>query len=264
MSILCLHDKAQIEAFTRHHPLLHLYELGDLDDFFWPHTTWYALTDGETVQQLALLYSDLAMPVLLAHSEPESDSMPWFMEALLPLLPRRFYSHLSSDALPTLATAYHLEPHGRYDKMGLRHPAALTTIDTSAVSPLSIGDLHAINALYQASYPDTWFVPRMLETGRYYGIWDEAGRLTTIAGVHVYSPQYKVAALGNVTTHPEVRGRGLATLTCAKLCQELLSAGIETIGLNVRADNTAAIRAYQKLGFERVAEYGEYTLELRR
>lgn len=261
MSMICLHDKAEIESFTRRHPLLHLYELGDLDDFFWPHTTWYALTDGETVQQLALLYTDLSMPVLLAHSEPESDSMPRLMEALLPILPKRFYSHLSSDALPTLETAYHLEPHGRYHKMGLANPAQVTAVNTATVTPLAPADLDAIHALYQASYPDTWFVPRMLETGRYYGIYENS-RLLTIAGVHVYSPQYKVAAIGNVTTHPEARGRGLATVVCAKLCQALLAEGITTIGLNVRAGNTPAIRAYQKLGFEHVGEYGEYTLEL--
>lgn len=263
MSVICLHNKAEIETFTRRHPLLHLYELGDLDGFFWPHTTWYALTDGRHLHQLALLYSGLPMPVLLAHSEPETDSMPQLIEALLPLLPRRFYAHLSQDALPALATTYHLEGHGLYDKMGLTDTGRLTALDTSAIVSLSTADLDPINALYQAAYPDTWFVPRMLETGRYYGIYED-GRLLTIAGVHVYSPEYKVAAIGNVTTHPEARGRGLATMTCARLCQALLSDGIDTIGLNVRADNTAAIRAYQKLGFERVGEYGEYTVELKR
>ena len=46
MSLVCLHDKAVIEGFLRRNPLLHIYPLGDLDDFFWPHTTWYGLQDG--------------------------------------------------------------------------------------------------------------------------------------------------------------------------------------------------------------------------
>ena len=72
---------------------------------------------------------------------------------------------------------------------------------------------------------------------------------------------YKVAALGNIATRPDCRGRGLATIVTARLCQELLRAGMECIGLNVRSDNRSAVACYERLGFERVADYGEYTLE---
>jgi ribosomal protein S18 acetylase RimI-like enzyme len=41
----------------------------------------------------------------------------------------------------------------------------------------------------------------------------------------------------------------------------LLRAGIECVGLNVKADNRHALTCYEKLGFERVANYGEYSLE---
>jgi len=40
-----LYSKAQIEAFARRNPFHHLYELGDLDDYHWPHTTWYGWQD---------------------------------------------------------------------------------------------------------------------------------------------------------------------------------------------------------------------------
>jgi predicted GNAT family acetyltransferase len=102
----------------------------------------------------------------------------------------------------------------------------------------------------------------MLETGCYFGV-RRAGALVSVAGVHVFSGQYRVAALGNITTHPDFRGQGLATLTTARLCQELLRAGIECVGLNVKADNRSAIACYERLGFARVADYGEYTLEQR-
>jgi predicted GNAT family acetyltransferase len=69
-----------------------------------------------------------------------------------------------------------------------------------------------------------------------------------------------VAALGNVATLPEARSRGLATIACAELCRLLLGDGIDTIALNVRADNTAAIRAYEKLGFVHAADYVEVLL----
>ena len=34
-------DKAAIEAFLRRDVSLHAYSIGDLDDFFWPYTSWY-------------------------------------------------------------------------------------------------------------------------------------------------------------------------------------------------------------------------------
>jgi len=43
MKAVCLHDKSAIEQFLRRNTWLHLYELGDLDEFFWQYTTWYAL-----------------------------------------------------------------------------------------------------------------------------------------------------------------------------------------------------------------------------
>ncbi len=35
------------------------------------------------------------------------------------------------------------------------------------------------------------------------------------------------------------------------------------IGLNVKADNTSAIRCYEKLGFETTGSFGEFDVELK-
>ncbi len=72
---------------------------------------------------------------------------------------------------------------------------------------------------------------------------------------------YGVAVLGYVMTHPKWRQRGLGRAVCARLCQELVRSGIEYIGLNVKSDNDSAIKLYQNLGFEVVAEFGAYILE---
>jgi ribosomal protein S18 acetylase RimI-like enzyme len=72
---------------------------------------------------------------------------------------------------------------------------------------------------------------------------------------------YTVAALGNITTHPQFRGHGLVKVVSAKLCQALLQK-VEHIRLNVRADNQSAIACYTKLGFETIATYEEYCFEL--
>ena len=56
------------------------------------------------------------------------------------------------------------------------------------------------------------------------------------------------------------RARGRARDRRAALCHLLLADGIDVISLNVRADNRAAIRAYEKLGFAHAADYVEVLL----
>jgi len=37
---------------------LRIYSLGDLDDFFWPATTWYGWEDGGQLQEVVLVPTD--------------------------------------------------------------------------------------------------------------------------------------------------------------------------------------------------------------
>ncbi|WP_017316270.1 GNAT family N-acetyltransferase [Mastigocladopsis repens] len=256
---VCLHARDEIEAFLHRQPFVHLYELGDLDDFFWSYTIWYALKDSDSIRQIVLLYTGAELPVLLGFSE-DGDEMSKLLRSILHLLPKRFYAHLSSNTVAVFAQDYQIHSHGTFYKMALTNPSCLDKVATYSVEQLSHSDVHDLEALYQISYPGNWFDPRMLETGHYYGV-RQGSALVSVAGVHVYSPQYRVATLGNVTTHPDFRHQGLATKVCAKLCQSLLGS-VDYIGLNVKADNTGAISCYQRLGFEKIAVYGEYTLDL--
>jgi ribosomal protein S18 acetylase RimI-like enzyme len=254
MPVISLHDKDAIEHYLRRNTPIHLYELGDLDDFFWPYTSWYALEEAGQINELALLYTGLELPTLLAITE-NPPGMRRLLELLLPVLPGRFYAHLSEDLASVLAGVYRVDSHGLHYKMALVDPLRLETVDTSEAIALSTADVDELRALYRVSYPDNWFDPRMLETGFYYGIRRDA-RLVAVAGVHVYSPRYKVGVIGNVTTHPDYRGQGLAKTVCAKLCVELLKTA-DSIGLNVKADNISAIAAYKRLGFEVIGEFEE-------
>src|SRR5262245_27086017 len=134
MSAIVLHDKDQIAALLRQNVYLNLYSLGDLDDFFWNYTTWYAWREGEKLQAIILLYSDLDLPVLLAHSstknqggyksgvssqldETSGTPLQKLLRALLPYLPRRFYTHLDPGLEVVLAGDYQLDSHGEHYKM---------------------------------------------------------------------------------------------------------------------------------------------------
>ena len=274
MPAILLHDRDEIEAFLRQRPTLHLYELGDLDDFFWPYTTWYALREAGEVRALALLYTGTALPVLLSfiEEEPESSAVGKkassslaenacveLLHTIRPVLPRRFYAHLNPGLEAHLEADYRLTSHGVHLKMALTDRTRLVDIDTTGVVRLTSADRPALETLYEASYPGNWFDPRMLETDHYVGLWRD-GEIVSVAGVHVYSPRYGVAALGNITTHPRLRGQGLATRVTGRLCQLLLET-VGVIGLNVKGDNRAAIKCYAGLGFEQVAAYEEFMVE---
>ncbi len=261
MKTVCLHAKDQIEVFLRRHTFVHLYSIGDLDDFFWHYTTWYALTQEQQIKQIVLLYTGAALPVLLGLTEEPTDLMKELLRSLIHLLPKRFYAHLSGDVVTVLADDYQIKSHGLHYKMALTNTEGLVASDTSNVIPLSAAHKDELEELYRVSHPANSFDPRILETSHFYGI-RHGTPLVSVAGVHVYSRQYKVAALGNITTHPQFRGQGLATVVCAKLCQELLQT-VNHIGLNVKVDNISAIACYSKLGFEPVATYEEYSLELK-
>jgi ribosomal protein S18 acetylase RimI-like enzyme len=254
MPFVCLHDKGAIERYLREDVYLHIYSIGDLDDFFWPRTLWFGSKSSEELDAVALLYVGGSLPTLLALSE-HVHTMLRLLGSVEHLLPSNFYAHFSPGLESAFSAGYDFEPRGEHYKLALRDKAIAAEYDCSGVVPLVNSDLDELLDFYEKSYPGNWFDPRMLATGQYFGMRD-AGSLVSVAGVHVYSPDYGVAALGNVATLPSYRKRGYATQATAKLCQSLLQ-DVEHIGANVKATNKAALSCYQRLGFEVVATYEE-------
>jgi len=258
METVCLHDKKTIEFFLRKNTDLHIYGIGDLDDFFWPHTKWYGLKINDEIQAVVLLFTSLELPTLLALSE-NIDEMQKLLQSIIPNLPKHFYSHLSPGLETAFQINFKVETRSKHYKMALHDKSPIYKIDCSQAVPLASPDLEDILAFYKKSYPDNWFDSRMLETNMYFGLKLD-NKLVSVAGVHVYSEKYKVAALGNITTHPEHRSKGFSTIATARLCRELLKK-VDCIGLNVQADNPSAISCYKKLGFKIIASYGEFMIE---
>lgn len=258
--MIALHNKEQIKTFLQQNVYLHIYSLGDLDDFFWNYTTWYASRHNGTLNAVILIYFGQPLPVLLALSD-EVEPLKALLQSARHLLPARFYTHLSPGVEQTLGDGFKVEPHGRFYKMALLDASKLNRVDTLGAERLSVDDVEAVKKLFAVSYPGNWFDPRMLETGQYFGLW-RSGKLVSVAGVHVYSKAYGVAALGNITTHPTHRGCSLGTAVTARLCQSL-AGEVEHIGLNVNVNNQAAIRLYKKLGIEIIASYNEFMVTAR-
>jgi ribosomal protein S18 acetylase RimI-like enzyme len=261
MRLATLRDRDAIEAWLGRDAAVHLYELGDLDDFFWPSTTWYGLLDpAGAVRAIALLYTSTSLPVLVAMGRAQAvPEVSALLRALTPLLPERFYTHLVPGSSGALAQGFALESHGLHDRMVLVDRAQVDGVDVRSAARLSPADEPELAGFYARAYPGNWFDPRMLATGEYFGV-RRLGELASVAGVHVVSRRHRVAALGNIATAPSFRGQGLARIVTAAACQSL--AELDPIGLNVAVENTAAIDLYRRLGFARVACYEEHLATL--
>lgn len=261
--LISLHDRERIEAYLRQEPYVNIYSLGDLDGGQWPFTVWYGLADGDRLRALALVYTRLSTPTLLAlGGAGDQEHLRRLVGEMAPLLPPRLYAHLNLGLSDILAARYDVASRGEHYKMAWADRSRLGGVATDGVVRLGPGDAEELSAFYAASYPEAFFEPCMLEAGPWMAVRDRAGRLLSVAGLHVCSVAYRVAAAGTIATHPDHRSRGHARAAVAGLCREL-EGTMDHIGLNVKADNTAAIRCYRALGFEPVASYEECLLTLR-
>jgi RimJ/RimL family protein N-acetyltransferase len=257
--VLRVGDREQVAGLLGRDPALHAYELGDLEDLLWPDATFYRCAG-----QVALLYRGGVVPLVLALTSG-ADRQGWeaLLRGLVPVLPSRFEAHLSPGGRRVWAGVFRVRWWAAFRKMRLAGlPPQVPVPAGMGVSVLTDADVPGLRALYAAAYPGCWFDERLVGTGGYVGVRGPDGGLLSVAGVHVYSPRRRVAAVGNVATVPWARGRGLARLAVGVLGRRL-SESVEHVTLNVRADNRAAVRLYEGLGFVGFADYEEAGFSVR-
>ncbi|MBK8257591.1 MAG: GNAT family N-acetyltransferase [Polyangiaceae bacterium] len=252
---ILLHDRTAILARLADHRALNVYAVGDLDDAFFPYTSWFALEENGQLRQLVLMYMGASPPVIHAIAADREGDMRTLLKSMMGVLPRCFYMHITPSLLDVFTDEYTVTSRGLHRKMVLVDRDKLDQVDVSHAEPLTVANKREVTAFYEQAYPGNWFDPKMLETERYVGARVD-GRLVAAAGVHVFSHHYRVAALGNIAVLPTYRGRGIGSVVTAAACLHLLP-DCNTIGLNVHNDNTAAIRVYERLGFETVGMYEE-------
>jgi ribosomal protein S18 acetylase RimI-like enzyme len=222
------------------------YALADLDPTEAERCTW--ITDKESV---ILIYKGLDPAVLFVHGEPDQ------LRHLFGQVPPGNYLYMLKKPC-RLMLDRELEPtfEQRMWRMKLDQ-TNFPSVSTHGVERLGPEDLPAILRLY-GNFPDRpdAFHERQLANGPFFGI-RENKEIVSIAGVHILSRWGSVAAIGNVFTRPDRRGRGLATRASAAVVQAALEQGIRTIVLNVAMDNEAAIHCYRNLGFDPYCSYYE-------
>jgi ribosomal protein S18 acetylase RimI-like enzyme len=117
-------------------------------------------------------------------------------------------------------------------------------VDGPEVVELGAGDVPEMLDLARRTRPGP-FWRRTIEMGRYVGVRD-GQRLVAMAGERLRPPGW--TEVSAVCTAPEARGRGLASRLVEDLAARIAARG-ERSFLHVRADNTAAIGLYERLGF---------------
>ena len=250
-----LQDNAEILAFLRENTPLHFYSIGDLDPFFRPRSTYFGLREQGELRAVILLYDGpvTTLLVLGEYLRPLRN----LLRALLPQLPQRIYLHLSPGLESVLKERYRMQSAGLFTKMQLVNSAALDQVPVDNVIRLRPdNDEQEVQEFLDATYPGNWFDPTMLATKHYYGL-REQGRLIGVGGVHLFSAEYRVAAIGNIAVHPDWRNRCLGAAIVSRLCRELLQE-VDFIGLNVMVENQAALALYDRLGFKTTNHYGEF------
>ena len=126
--------------------------------------------------------------------------------------PRAAFVAARTEALPAVAASYKVDggpPMLRMwvDRTTFRpYPA-----NVARLLPVEIGDL---NRLYQLGFT-SWLPSSAIAEGVYYGVRSN-GKLVAAAGTHVVSADAKLAVVGNVLTHADLRGRGYAKATTAR------------------------------------------------
>lgn len=253
------HDKERLHTHFEKEPYLFGYHLGDLDDFYFPHCQWMvAYLDRAHIEEAVLVYTGLDTPTVLAFGL--SDLFGKLMNEAVSLFPDRFFGHYQENVRDILRSLYSEKPLGTHLKMVLRNFKP-SDASSGQIARLDQSHRDELQQLYDLAYPGNYFTARMLETGKYIG-WLEDDRIVSAAGVHVYSPRYNMAVLGNIATDPDYRGRGLAAKVTSHLSRELVEEGIR-VTLNVHHQNGAAIGCYESLGFVTEHKYEEGYFELR-
>ncbi len=259
-----------------------VYALADLQPELAPYCRWFVHDDG-AVYAVALLFDGLEPPILFAAGDP-----PALAAALTGVdLPAQVYLSVREEHAVPLAQwcDHHDVRHmwrmvwegARSEERGAddltRHPLCVTRQSSPVTGETGRGgddlqslnlqspnlslrrltgaDVPAVRALFAhggAFTPDA-FAAHQVEMGVFYGVEDERGALAAVGGTHIVDYTARLAAIGNMYTRPDCRGRGFASAVLAAIVANLQAEDVATIVLNVDQRNTGARRIYERFGF---------------
>jgi len=241
-----LHDKGEIYTFLAQDRYYAAYAIGDLEPGLFELCTWHVAVQDGRKTTLTLRFRGLRPPALFAMGSSEG-LVPLLREESLP---ERVYLTGRPGHLSPFQEAFSLGPVGDMLRMVLE-PGDFRPHDGRVIR-LSRRHLPSLQRLYRG---EGVFASYQLDSGVYCGV-EVGGELVSVAGTHLVSPTYQIAAVGNIFTHPSHRGEGYATVCTSAVVEELLSRSLEIV-LNVARSNEAALGIYKRLGFREYCPFIE-------
>ena len=236
-----LSDKDQIRSILQRDRRWCVYALGDLTPRMFNKCLWFT-------PDLTMVLHDYGTSILFAHGTGS------IREALEHVL---WPVHLQVQQAGLDEVAQHA------DVTNVKHMARMAwdggdTEIGDGVTRLGSTDVEALKRLYAdgestGESPD-FFYDSMVADGVFFGIYEGAD-LIAAAGTHLFAPDEHAAAIGNVYTRRDRRGRGLSRAVTKAVLHRLRY--LKTVGLNVREDNAPAIRVYESLGFVKHCDFRE-------
>jgi GNAT superfamily N-acetyltransferase len=244
-----LKDKHIILYYLEKDRLYAAYAIGDLEPQLFAQTTWVGAKETALLQALALYFRGLNLPALFLMGDPNG------LRAILEnaLCPEQAYLTCRAEHLTMTHDFY------AWDET---IPMWRMVLGSASFQPRK-GDCVRLTPAHSSQLTELYslgggigFSTTQIQYGVFFGIFMER-KLIAVAGTHLISANYGVAAVGNVFTHPDFRGRGYGTSTSSAVVSELLEIGIPDIILNVAQDNASAIRIYERLGFKNYCPFFE-------
>ena len=239
-----LHDTARIRRILEGRRAYAAYALGQLEPPLFRLTDW-RLGTGAANQALVLHSRGGLGNATFAMGESCA------LDAILTVHPGSRHTFLTCEVHHLDTVLLHFDLDQRQTMIRMQVTADTLRAAPGPVRRLRGADAREINRLYRTDGVPSFYSPRQIEEGVYFGT-EQEGQLIAVAGTHVISHDSAIAVVGNVYTHPTHRGQHLAQATTSAVTSQLLKFCREVV-LSVDPTNAAAVRAYERLGYVEVA-----------
>ncbi|HEX2398607.1 MAG TPA: GNAT family N-acetyltransferase [Mycobacterium sp.] len=235
-------DRRLLRTFLEQDRVRAGYAICDLDPAEFPRTRWGVAREGGQPISVVLEYLGLTPQPLFVMGD--SAGIAQILRDVV--RPRLVYLASDHSHVAEIGKIYRIDPGPPMIRMVATRATFRPHQEGTAMRllPVEITDL---NRLYGLGFT-SWLPSDSIASGVYYGV-RVNGRLVAAAGTHVISREARLAAVGNVMTAPDFRGKGFAKLATSAVTSELLGYCDEVV-LNVRSDNPPAIAAYTAIGYK--------------